>query len=208
MGSLDVLPSQMRSSMVSKSTNAEYVEFDLGDKHCRGLTRKCFCKDGDTVNVVARVKDEHYEIYAIAKPETQIISLYPHCVRGSQILWKQTIQAWLIKSAILGSLCAVIMFLHATEVAERKLNPELSWTVFLDIFLYVLLIIAGVASWEKRKLEKEIQFANFSDICFETLDFPDPKNIDLNVFNNEYYGKNEVNYITFRYPDPVNSKSL
>jgi hypothetical protein len=208
MGSLGALPSQMRSNRPTRSTDAEYVEFDLGNKHCKGLIRKCYYKDGDTVNVVARLKDDEYEIYAIAEPASQTMTLYPHCVRGSNILWKQTIREWLMKSGGFGgagSVCTLIVY--ATQTVGHKHNLTLTLTVLLAVFSYAFLVTAGIGLWAWLEYRQEIEYAKLAEICFETLGFPDPKNIDLNIFSNEYLGNTGVNYITFRYPDPVNTKS-
>ncbi|OCG33294.1 hypothetical protein A9G36_08880 [Gilliamella sp. Choc6-1] len=61
---------------------ANFVNVQIGDEIYRGWLGDCPFQPGDEVIVVAEWQNDHYELYAIAKPDEKMISVCPNCFRG------------------------------------------------------------------------------------------------------------------------------
>ena len=62
---------------------ADEVRFELGGKMVRGWLWRSPFKEGDSVQAVGRWDGDEFEAVAVARPDDQMIALYPHLSRGS-----------------------------------------------------------------------------------------------------------------------------
>lgn len=62
-------------SQTNQNEEAYYVEFNLGDKRCKGWVWVSLFENGDFVKVAAEKKsDGNYQIYSIYRPQDGLIS--------------------------------------------------------------------------------------------------------------------------------------
>ncbi|OTP86202.1 hypothetical protein B5S43_13780, partial [Gilliamella apicola] len=61
---------------------ANFVNVQINNEIYRGWVGDCPFQVGDEVEVVVEWQNDHYELYAIAKPDERIISVCPNCFRG------------------------------------------------------------------------------------------------------------------------------
>lgn len=66
----------------SQKDYAEYVQGSINGVPFRGWVGMTRLQAGDSVEMAAEWRGEHYEVYAIAKPEERIVSVCPGCDRG------------------------------------------------------------------------------------------------------------------------------
>ena len=64
------------------SRKANFVNVQINNEIYRGWVGDCSFEAGDEVEVVVEWQNDHYELYAIAKPDERIISVCPNCFRG------------------------------------------------------------------------------------------------------------------------------
>ena len=88
---------------------ADFLEFDLDGKSVKGWVWRSPFREGDAVEIVAEWQQDHYELYAVARPEDRIVALYPHCSRGAERHVKNVVKWWLIAGGIVSLLGLVFM---------------------------------------------------------------------------------------------------
>ena len=64
------------------SRKATFVNVQINNEIYQGWVGDCPFEAGDEVEVVVEWQNDHYELYAIAKPCERIISTCPNCFRG------------------------------------------------------------------------------------------------------------------------------
>ncbi|MGF6562654.1 putative type VI secretion system effector [Erwinia aphidicola] len=66
----------------SEKEYAEYVQGSINGRSFRGWVGMTRLQAGDSVEMAAEWRDDHYEVYAIALPQERIVSVCPGCDRG------------------------------------------------------------------------------------------------------------------------------
>ncbi|OCG63330.1 hypothetical protein A9G48_05720 [Gilliamella sp. wkB18] len=99
---------------------ANFVNVQIGDEIYRGWLGDCPFQPGDEVIVVAEWQNDHYELYAIAKPDERIISVCPNCFRGR---WAHFIYAL---KGIFIALFLVLLFFTCLDIYSYGLDAVLS----------------------------------------------------------------------------------
>ncbi|MFP2241322.1 putative type VI secretion system effector [Pseudescherichia vulneris] len=69
---------------------AGYVQGEINGRPFRGWVGRTRLQAGDEVEMVVEWQHDHYEVYAIALPEEQIVSVIPKCDMGhiAHALWR------------------------------------------------------------------------------------------------------------------------
>jgi len=75
---------------------ADYVQFNLGDKTVKGWLWRSPFGEGDDVIAAVEERGSEYELYGLMRPEDKVIALYPHCSRGRTRHVRAVVKWWLI----------------------------------------------------------------------------------------------------------------
>ncbi|OCG45474.1 hypothetical protein A9G34_06230 [Gilliamella sp. Choc4-2] len=160
---------------------ANFVNVQIGDEIYRGWLGDCPFQPGDEVIVVAEWQNDHYELYAIAKPDERIICVCPNCFRGRWAYFvfciKCTIITFLIVMLVITGL---YIFYHNLDrvltLNSYYLNTMSCMALTFGIFAVIGLFIALKDSFKtKVKIAEQI---------FKALNFKKISRIDLRKFTN------------------------
>ncbi|OCG46966.1 hypothetical protein A9G34_03740 [Gilliamella sp. Choc4-2] len=160
---------------------ANFVNVQIGDEIYRGWLGDCPFQPGDEVIVVAEWQNDHYELYAIAKPDERIISVCPNCFRGR---WAYFI--FCVKCTVL-TLSIVLLFFTCLDIYSFGLNEVLSLSnEYLDDISAVLMAfgtfaIIGFIIALKDSFKTKVKIA---EQIFKALNFKKISRIDLRKFTN------------------------
>lgn len=159
----------MASYATSMEEKADYIEFELEEKLCKGWVWRSPFDEGDQVNIACEWQEDHYEIYAVARPSDRLIALYPHCSRGKLKHIHNAVKWWIYTNIIFNSLLLLILFITAYNFENGQ-----------DIIIYgfmcfginfAIIIWSMIRQWQP--------FVHLAEKCFRVLELPNPSNIDL-----------------------------
>lgn len=160
--------SSIASHLINAEEQADYVEFDLDEKHIKGWVWRSPFKEGDKVQIAAEWRNGHYEAAGIARPSDRTTALYPHCSRGRVAHAKNA-----VKWAFLGApLFFLLTLLLARIIGVRQFQAALSWEIALVSFVCCGFIVF-------RLTRKWMVFVHLAENIFRTLGSPDPSHVDL-----------------------------
>ncbi|OCG55460.1 hypothetical protein A9G48_06225 [Gilliamella sp. wkB18] len=161
---------------------ANFVNVQIGDEIYRGWIGDCPFQPGDEVIVVAEWQNDHYELYAIAKPDEKMISVCPNCFRGR---WAYFI--FCAKCTVL-TLSIILLFFTCLDIYSYGLDAVLSldirfirnfrtFGIVFGSFAIISLIVALKDSFKtKVKIAEQI---------FRALNLQRISRIDLRRFTNK-----------------------
>ncbi|MNB68446.1 hypothetical protein D3C81_151000 [compost metagenome] len=101
---------------------AGYVQGEINGRPFRGWVGRTRLQAGDEVEMVVEWQHDHYEVYAIALPEEQIVSVIPKCDMGhiAHALWR-------IKNMFILTFFFILMF---ASICLIKSLSESGWGNF------------------------------------------------------------------------------
>ncbi|MCI1005928.1 putative type VI secretion system effector [Herbaspirillum sp. C7C8] len=166
----------MANYATSLEEEADFIEFDLDGKSLSGWVWRSPFQEGDIVEVAAQKRDDHYELFAVARPSDRVIALYPHCSRG---------RATHVRNAAkwVGYLAIYFFFAGILLGWLIGAGPLGIWGDFYFNFPQGFLIIG--AGWLASALivghlaRKWMPFVRLAERVFRILELPSPSKIDL-----------------------------
>ncbi|RAW92771.1 MULTISPECIES: putative type VI secretion system effector [unclassified Photorhabdus] len=128
-------------------------------------------KIGDYVELAVTEQEEYYAVYALANPETRVISITPRCNKGIRSKAKDEIfyTCYIFLAVIVVSLTAGLFFVkdHFWDGAEILILWCVFFSVSLSPYMYYL------------SIKKPFPSVKLAQDIFTVLDFPNPENISL-----------------------------
>ncbi|NGZ83175.1 putative type VI secretion system effector [Duganella aceris] len=163
------------SNANSTEEDADYVEFSLDGKIIKGWLWYSPFHEGDEVKVAAEWQSDHYEVFGVARPSDQTISLYPHCSRAKTRHIKNAFKWWLITAVMLQVVISIVFLtigLDAFIDGWKYMTTGGAWWLPLGLTVFCAIAIISMArQW--------MPFAKVAEKVFSVLELPNPHNIDL-----------------------------
>ena len=119
--------------------DANFVNVQIENKIYCGWLGDCPFREGDNVEVVVEWQNDHYELYAIAKPDERIISVCPNCFRGRWAYFMYCFKGTII------SLMITLIVMTGIYIHYHGLNIALSW--YKNYLNYVSMVALGFATF-------------------------------------------------------------
>ncbi|MGV7963952.1 putative type VI secretion system effector [Photorhabdus tasmaniensis] len=128
-------------------------------------------KIGDYVELAVTEQEEYYAVYALANPETRVISITPRCNKGIRSKARDEIfyTCYIFLAVIVVCLAAGFFFVkdHFWDGAEMVILWCLFFSVSLSPYMYYL------------SIKKPFPSVKLAQDIFTALGFPNPENISL-----------------------------
>ncbi|OCG63329.1 hypothetical protein A9G48_05715 [Gilliamella sp. wkB18] len=160
---------------------ANFVNVQIGDEIYRGWLGDCPFQPGDEVIVVAEWQNDHYELYAIAKPDERIISVCPNCFRGrwaySVFCFKCTIMTLMIALLVMTGI--YIYYYNLDEVLS--LDEDYVRYISMMALNFGIFAVVGLFIALKDSFKTKVKIA---EQIFKALNFKKISRIDLRKFTN------------------------
>lgn len=173
LAGLNDIALNLSTSTQFTDTVGDLVTFRLNGEEVRAWIWLSVFENGDEVEVVAERAESGWIGYAIRRCSDGILSVHPHCERGSQALTKFFIK-W---SVLFWSICALVptFFLMQTLPQDRDQWVFLGKSLF-GIWLAVEVLAVFVALRIGRRFKRQLPMANK---IFSVFGWKNPPNIDL-----------------------------
>lgn len=175
LAGLNDMALNLSASTQFTDTVADLVTFSLNGEQVRAWIWQSVLKNGDEVEVIAEQSQSGWIGYAIRRCSDGILSVHPHCERGSKALFKHLLK-W---SVIFWSGCGLAATILVAVMAMSNGMPN-GWGIFLSVFL------TACAVWETtavfiayrmwRRFKRQLPMANK---IFAAFGWKDPPNVDL-----------------------------
>ena len=153
---------------------ANFVNIQINNDIYRGWVGDCPFEAGDEVEVVVEWQNDHYELYAIAKPDERIISVCPNCFRGRWAYFfytfPRTIIIWFI------SLLVITFFMSNSIDELLSLNKSFLNRVLVIAYNMGFIAILGLYMAIKDSLTTKVKIA---EQIFKALNLEKLTRIDL-----------------------------
>ena len=153
---------------------ANFVNVQINNEIYRGWVGDCPFEAGDEVEVVVEWQNDHYELYAIAKPDERIISVCPNCFRGRWAYFfytfPRTIIIWFI------SLLVITFFMSNSIDELLSLNKSFLNRVLVIAYNMGFIAILGLYMAIKDSLTTKVKIA---EQIFKALNLEKLTRIDL-----------------------------
>ncbi|TGN93062.1 putative type VI secretion system effector [Burkholderia sp. USMB20] len=175
LAGLNDIALNLSTSTQFTDTVGDLVTFMLNGEEVRAWIWLSVFENGDEVEVVAERAGAGWMGYAIRRCSDGILSVHPHCERGSRALFKFFMKF----SVLFWSGCALVMTLL---VASMMLYNELHnrWDFFLKSFSVVWIAIEAMAIFIAYRIssrfKRQLPMANR---IFATFGWKDPPNVSL-----------------------------
>jgi len=158
---------------------ADWVEFELDGKQVKGWLWLMPMCNGDTVQVAAqRVGENRYIAYAIKRESDDVVSVYPHAIRGRKALYR-----WLTKIMLCIHVPLNLMamfFMHTPKDSGENLWP---FIFFMSAAFMLTLIIFSIIFY--RVSRKMMGVVIMAETIFRTFGWQNVENIDLHKSSRE-----------------------
>ena len=165
-------------SLASADTNeaADYIEFELDGKPVKGWVWRSPFREDDAVEIVAEWQNDHYEAYAVARPEDRIVALYPHCSRGVKRHVKNAWKWWFWGNSIALLLFLVLMgFISSSSESFGEFIKFIALATGVGaIFFYGFF---GLMTYSLTR--KWMPFVRLAERVFTAFGWDNPGEIDL-----------------------------
>ena len=158
-------------------TVADLVTFRLGGEQVRAWIWLSVFENGDEVEVVAERAGPAWIGYAIRRCSDGVLSVHPHCERGSRALFRFFLK-W---SMLFWTGCASVVTLLLLIMAVSDNNPGGgTWKVLSEgvllAWLEVEVMAILIAYRISRRFKRQLPMANK---IFETFGWKDQADVDL-----------------------------
>jgi hypothetical protein len=165
------------SNATSLEEEADFLEFELGDKTLKGWVWRSPFQDGDEVRAAAEWNGEYYEIFGIARPSDRMIALYPHCSRAKTRHILNAVKWWLIVSIGMQLFVTILAyFMLGLQRTLEFLNDFTALTAGKWI-IGGFTIFVGIATFSMAR--QWMPFVRVAEKVFRTLELPNARNLDL-----------------------------
>ena len=155
---------------------ANFVNVQINNEIYRGWVGDCPFQVGDEVEVVVEWQNDHYELYAIAKPDERIISVCPNCFRGRWAYFFYTLP----RSIVI--LLFILLFFTCLDIYSYGLNEVLSLNkkyidnIITAAIAFGLFVFIGLYMAIKDSLTTKVKIA---EQIFKALNLEKLTRIDL-----------------------------
>ncbi|OSP97014.1 hypothetical protein BOC41_11935 [Burkholderia pseudomallei] len=175
LAGLNDIALNLSTSTQFTDTVGDLVTFELNGNEVRAWIWWSVFENGDEVEVVAEQAESGWVGYAIRRCSDGILSVHPHCERGSRALFK----FFLKLSVLFWSGCAMAMtLLVASMMLYNGLHDR--WIFFMKSFFVswgVIEIIAIFLAYRvSRRFKRQLPMANR---IFATFGWENPPDVDL-----------------------------
>ncbi|OBR48507.1 putative type VI secretion system effector [Paraburkholderia tropica] len=155
------------------NTMADLVTFTLNGEEVRAWIWLSVFENGDEVEVVAERAGRGWMGYAIRRCRDGVLSIHPHCERGSKALFKNLLK-WSVVfwtgCAIVATLILMLMSIHDRDKWGLLFKGlSLAW-----LAVEVMAVFIAYRIW--RRFRRQLPMANR---IFSTFGWKNPSNIDL-----------------------------
>jgi hypothetical protein len=161
--------------------NANFVNVQIEKEIYRGWVGDCPFQPGDEVIVVAEWQHDHYELYAIAKPDERLICVCPNCFRGrwaySVFCFKCTIMTLMVALLVMTGISIYYHGLNEVVTLSNSYLNEMSAAVMTFGFLAVIGFIIALKDSFKTKVK-------IAEQIFKALNFKKISRLDLRKLTN------------------------
>ena len=166
---------------------ANFVNVQIDGVIYRGWIGDCPFQAGEKVAVIAQWQEDHYELYALAKPDERIISICPNCSKGriAYLIHQAKATLFLILFfMILFNVFYILVWgslyqlLHLTAEYISFMKPIFFGS---SIFCSIGMIIESIPNVNKK--------AKIAEKIFKTLNLPKIARMDLRRFTNKKVAK-------------------
>ena len=155
---------------------ANFVNVQINNEIYRGWVGDCSFEAGDEVEVVVEWQNDHYELYAIAKPDERIISVCPNCFRGRWAYFFYTFPRAIITLLII-SLVMTGFYIHYNDLdSVLTLNKEYKRYISFSTFFFGSVTTLGLYMAIKDSLTTKVKIA---EQIFKALNLEKLTRIDL-----------------------------
>lgn len=148
---------------------ADYVEFELDGKPCKGWLWRNPFQEGDKVEVAAEWQHHHYEVFAVKGVENGLIALYPHCSRGGNSHRKNAFKWWCYIG--IGLIILYSLSFIGPNFVQEWLEPSTFIVVGGAMAFFALMVWSLTRQW--------MPFAKLAQQIFTVLEFKNPSMVDL-----------------------------
>ncbi|VWB51094.1 hypothetical protein BLA13014_02218 [Burkholderia aenigmatica] len=175
LAGLNDIALNLSTSTEFTETTGDLVTFRLNGEEVRAWIWLSVFENGDEVEVVAERAGAGWIGYAIRRCGDGILSVHPHCERGSRALFK----FFLKFSTLFWGGCALVTMLFVTAVVMRDSSFD-KWELMFEVYLTGGLALEAIALFVAfgiwRRFKRQVPMANK---IFETFGWKDPRNVNL-----------------------------
>ncbi|WP_060126477.1 putative type VI secretion system effector [Burkholderia territorii] len=173
LAGLNDIALNLSTSTEFTDTVGDLVTFRLNGEEVRAWIWLSVFENGDEVEVVAERAESGWGGYAIRRCSDGILSVHPHCERGSRALFRNILK-W---SVLFWSACASIITLIQIMML---VNDSDGWQILLKAGLLAWLVIDVMAVFIAYRVwgrfKSQLPMANR---IFATFGWKNPPNVDL-----------------------------
>ncbi|MEK6418409.1 MAG: putative type VI secretion system effector [Burkholderia gladioli] len=173
LAGLNDIALNLSTSTQFTDTVGDLVTFTLNGEEVRAWIWLSVFENGDEVEVVAERAESGWIGYAIRRCDDGILSIHPHCERGSRAL-RNFFLKW---SVLFWSICALVptFFLMNPLPHDRDQWVFVGKALF-GIWLAVEVLAVFIAFRVGHRFKRQLPMANR---IFSTFGWNDPSNVDL-----------------------------
>jgi hypothetical protein len=175
LAGLNDIALNLSTSTQFTDTVGDLVTFRLNGEEVRAWIWLSVFENGDEVEVVAERAGAGWIGYAIRRCSDGILSVHPHCERGSRALFK----FFLKFSMLFWGGCALAMMLLVTAMTMGD-SSFYQWKLMLEVYLTGGLALEGIAIFIAfgiwRRFKRQLPMANK---IFSTFGWKNPSNVNL-----------------------------
>ena len=155
---------------------ANFVNVQINNEIYRGWVGDCPFQVGDEVEVVVEWQNDHYELYAIAKPDERIISVCPNCFRGRWAYFFYTFPRAIITLLII-LLVMTGFYIHYNDL-DSVLTLDEEYTEYISVLTFFFGSLTTLALYMaiKDSLTTKVKIA---EQIFKALNLEKLTRIDL-----------------------------
>ncbi|WP_334321123.1 putative type VI secretion system effector [Gilliamella apicola] len=155
---------------------ANFVNIQINNEIYRGWVGDCPFQVGDEVEVVVEWQNDHYELYAIAKPDERIISVCPNCFRGRWAYFFYTFPRAIITLLII-LLVMTGFYIHYNDL-DSVLTLDEEYTEYISVLTFFFGSLTTLALYMaiKDSLTTKVKIA---EQIFKALNLEKLTRIDL-----------------------------
>ena len=158
------------------SRKANFVNVQINNEIYRGWVGDCPFQVGDEVEVVVEWQNDHYELYAIAKPDERIISVCPNCFRGRWAYFFYTFPRAIITLLIILLVITGLYIYYNDLDSVLTLDKDYTENISLYTFFIGSITILGLYMAIKDSLTTKVKIA---EQIFKALNLEKLTRIDL-----------------------------
>lgn len=155
---------------------ANFVNVQINNEIYRGWVGDCPFQVGDEVEVVVEWQNDHYELYAIAKPDERIISVCPNCFRGRWAYFFYTFPRAIITLLIILLVITGLYIYYNDLDSVLTLDKDYTENISLYTFFIGSITILGLYMAIKDSLTTKVKIA---EQIFKALNLEKLTRIDL-----------------------------